>query len=87
MYKKAQAQQATPKAEKGTKVVNDFKAEMEKCGGKMKKKSAKKQTGGPIIEKDQNGNKMLNEKDWKRKLIVKLRLILRHMLKLILRAK
>lgn len=65
--KKAQAQQATPKAEKGTKVVNDFKAEMEKCGGKMKKKSAKKQTGGPIIEKDQNGNKMLNEKDWKKK--------------------
>lgn len=65
--KKAQAQQATPKAEKGTKVVRDFKAEMDKCGGKMKKKSTKKQTGGPIIEKDQGGNKMLSEKDWKKK--------------------
>lgn len=66
--KKAQAQQATPKAENGTKVVNEFKAEMEKCGGKMKKKKAsKKQTGGPIIEKDQKGNKMLNEKEWKKK--------------------
>lgn len=65
--KKAQAQQATPKAEKGTKVVRDFRAEMDKCGGKMKKKSTKKQTGGPIIEKDQGGNKMLSEKDWKKK--------------------
>lgn len=66
--KKAQAQRATPKAENGTKVVNDFKAEMEKCGGKMKKKKAsKKQTGGPIIEKAQKGNKMLNEKEWKKK--------------------
>lgn len=33
----------------------------------MKKKSTKKQTGGPIIEKDQGGNKMLSEKDWKKK--------------------
>lgn len=63
--KKVQAQQATPKAEKGTKVVRDFRAEMDKCGGKMK--STKKQTGGPIIEKDQGGNKMLSEKDWKKK--------------------
>lgn len=35
--KKAQAQKAT-KAEKGTKVVQDFKADMKKCGGKMKGK-------------------------------------------------
>lgn len=45
--KKAQAQKAT-KAEKGTKVVQDFKADMKKCGGKMKGKMKKKEDGGKV---------------------------------------
>nr|DAG52702.1 MAG TPA: hypothetical protein [Caudoviricetes sp.] len=46
--KKAQAQKATTKAEKGTKVVQDFKADMKKCGGKMKGKMKKKEDGGKV---------------------------------------
>ena len=34
--KKAKAQKAPTKAEQGTKVVQDFKADMKKCGGKVK---------------------------------------------------
>lgn len=45
--KKAQAQKAT-KAEKGTKIVQDFKADMKKCGGKMKGKMKKKEDGGKV---------------------------------------
>lgn len=45
--KKAQAQKAT-KAERGTKVVQDFKTDMEKCGGKIKSKMKKKEDGGKV---------------------------------------
>lgn len=46
--KKAKAQKAPTKAEQGTKVVQDFKADMKKCGGKMKGKMKKKEDGGKV---------------------------------------
>lgn len=46
--KKAKAQKAPTKAEQGTKVVQDFKADMKKCGGKMKGKMKKKENGGKV---------------------------------------
>lgn len=46
--KKAKAQKAPTKAEQGTKVVQDFKADMKKCGGKMKGKMKKKEEGGKV---------------------------------------
>lgn len=46
--KKAKAQKAPTKAEQGTKVVQDFKADMKKCGVKMKGKMKKKEDGGKV---------------------------------------
>ena len=51
--KKAEAQKAPKKAEKGTKVVQNFKDDLakEKCGGKVKMKTKKKEQGGTMPDK------------------------------------
>lgn len=51
--KKAEAQKAPKKAEKGTKVVQNFKNDLakEKCGGKVKMKTKKKEQGGTMPDK------------------------------------
>nr|DAW84489.1 MAG TPA: hypothetical protein [Caudoviricetes sp.] len=66
--KKADAQKANPeKAAKGTKVVNDFKVEMDKCGSKMKKKVSKKQEGGKTPKTDKYPNEGVMDKDHAKK--------------------